>query len=147
MQVADAMTRDVKVVNPGQSIAEAARIMADSDFGSLPVAENDRLVGMITDRDIVIRAVAKGKATDTTIRDVMSAEIKYCYEDDDLDDVARNMGDLQIRRLPVVNRDKRLVGIVALGDLAITDESAAVDALSEISEPPSRHTSTGQRPH
>lgn len=147
MQVADAMTRNVKVINPGQNIAEAARMMADEDIGSLPVAENDRLVGMVTDRDIVIRGLAQGKANDTAIRDVMSTEIKYCFEDDDLESVAQNMGDLQIRRLPVVSRDKRLVGIVSLGDLAETDEPAASDALSEIAEPASRHHSTGKRPH
>jgi CBS domain-containing protein len=147
MQVADAMTRDVKMVNPGQSIADAARMMADSDIGSLPVAENDRLVGMVTDRDIVVRGIARGKAPDTTIKEVMSTDIKYCFEDNDLDDVARNMGDLQIRRLPVVNRDKRLVGIVALGDLAETDEPAAGEALTQISEAASQHQRTGQRPH
>lgn len=147
MQVADAMTRNVKVIDPGQSIADAARMMADSDFGALPVAENDRLVGMITDRDIVVRGIAQGKAGDSAVRDVMSTEIKYCYEDDDLDSIARNMGDLQIRRLPVVNKDKRLVGIVSLGDLATTDEPAASDALTEISEPAGRHQSSGKRPH
>lgn len=147
MQVADAMTRDVKTINPGQSIAEAARIMADADIGSIPVAENDKLVGMVTDRDIVIRGLAKGKATDTAIREVMSSEIKYCFEDNDLDEVARNMGDIQIRRLPVVNRDKRLVGILSLGDLAETDEPAAGEALTQISEPASQHQASGQRPH
>jgi len=141
------MTRNIKVIDPGQSIADAARMMADSDFGSLPVAENDRLVGMLTDRDIVVRGIAQGKAGDSAVREVMSTEIKYCYEDDDLESVARNMGDLQIRRLPVVNKDKRLVGLVSLGDLATTDEPAASEALSEISEPAGRHRSSGKRPH
>src|ERR671923_2399099 len=115
MRVSDAMTREVRVASPGQSIREVAKIMAEIDAGSMPVGENDRLVGMITDRDIAIRAVAQGKGPDTPVRDVMSKEVKYCYEDEDLEHVADNMGELQVRRLPVVNRDKRLVGIVSLG--------------------------------
>lgn len=146
MRIADAMTRDVQTVRPDQSIMDAAKMMADCDCGSLPVADNDRLVGMITDRDIVVRAIAQGKA-DCKVQDVMSADIKYCYEEDDMDDVAQNMGDLQIRRLPVVNRDKRLVGIVSLGDIATSDETPAGEALSHISEPASQHTGAGHRPH
>src|SRR3954468_409453 len=142
MQVAEAMTRDVRVVAPDQSIIDAARSMAECDCGVLPVAEGDRMVGMITDRDIVIRALAAGKSGDTRIRDVMSDQVKYCFEDEDLDDVAQNMADLQIRRLPVVSRDKRLVGILSLGDIATSDQMPAADALSGISEP-----SMGQRPH
>lgn len=148
MRVAEAMTRDVRVANPDESIIEAAKMMADCDCGVLPVGENDRLVGMITDRDIVIRALAQGKAGDTKIRDVMSTEVKYCFEDDDLDDVARNMGDLQVRRLPVVNQDKRLTGIITLGDIAHTQQTeAATEALTGISERPSEHASSGMRPH
>lgn len=147
MRIAEAMTRDVQLINPDQSILDAARLMADCDCGALPVAENDKLIGMITDRDIVVRALAEGKSSDTRIKDVMSPDVKYCFEDDDLDDVARNMGDLQIRRLPVVSRDKRLVGIVSLGDIANNDEMPAGDALSGISEPVSQHINTGQRPH
>ncbi|MES2535992.1 MAG: CBS domain-containing protein [Pseudomonadota bacterium] len=147
MRIADAMTRDVHVVHPGQSIVDAARMMADLDCGALPVAENDQLVGMITDRDIVIRALAQGKDADTRIEEVMSTELKYCFEEDELDNVARNMGDLQIRRLPVVSRDKRLVGIVSLGDIAITDEKPAAEALSEISAHGTSQAGSGQRPH
>jgi len=147
MRIADAMTRDVKMVNPDQSIMDAARMMADCDCGVLPVADNDRLVGMITDRDIVVRGLAEGKSNDTRIKDVMSPDIKYCFEDDDIDDVAANMGDLQIRRLPVLSKDKRLVGIVSLGDIANADEIPAADALSAISEPAAQHISTGIRPH
>jgi CBS domain-containing protein len=147
MRVADAMTRDVRLANPDQSIIEAAQMMADGDCGSLPVGENDRLVGMVTDRDIVVRALAQGK-TDCKIRDVMSEDIKYCFEDDDIDDVAQNMGDLQIRRLPVLSKDKRLIGIVSLGDITqTTDTDVAGEALSSISEKASQHTSTGARPH
>lgn len=148
MRVADAMTRDVRVANPDQSLIEAAKLMAACDCGVLPVGENDRLVGMITDRDIVVRALAQGKDGQTKVRDVMSEDVKYCFEEDEVSNVAHNMGDLQVRRLPVVNRDKRLVGIVTLGDIATTNETGpAADALCSISEPASRHMSSGQRPH
>jgi CBS domain-containing protein len=135
MRVSEAMTPNVQLANPNQSIIDAARMMSDADCGALPVGENDRLVGMVTDRDIVVRALAHGK-TDATIRDVMTESIEYCFEDDDLDDVASRMGDLQVRRLPVLNSDKRLVGIVSLGDIAtIGANQPASDALSGISEP------------
>ena len=118
MRVSEAMTREVRIANPGQSIRDVAKIMADIDAGAVPVGEGDRLVGMITDRDIAIRAVALGKGPDTPVREVMSTEVKYVFDDEDLEHVAKNMGDIQVRRLPVVNRDKRLVGIVSLGDVA-----------------------------
>lgn len=147
MRVADTMTRDVRLANPDQSIIEAAQMMADGDCGVLPVGENDRLVGMVTDRDIVIRALAQGK-TDCKVRDIMSQDIKYCFEDEDLDEVAHNMGDLQIRRLPVLSRDKRLIGIVSLGDITHSgDATMAGEALSSISEPATQHISSGHRPH
>src|SRR5262249_21149130 len=118
MKVSDAMTYDVQVATPKQSISDAARTMARIDAGVLPVGENDRLVGMITARDIAIRAVAEGKPPTTKVREVMSKEVLYCYEDQDLDEVAKNMADMKVRRLPVLNREKRLVGILSLGDLA-----------------------------
>jgi CBS domain-containing protein len=133
MKVSEAMVRDIEVVSPGETIERAAGIMATLDAGSLPVGENDRLVGMITDRDIAIRGVARGKSLETKIRDVMTADVKYCYDDQEVDEVARNMGDLQVRRLPVVNREKRLVGLLPLGKIAKIDESAAGDALTGIS--------------
>src|SRR5438874_1095017 len=112
MRVSDAMTREVRVASPGQSIREVAKIMAEIDAGAMPVGDNDRLVGMITDRDIAIRAVALGKGPDTPVRDVMSTEqVLFCYEDEELDHVAKNMSEQQVRRLPVVNREKRLGGI------------------------------------
>ncbi|HZP66630.1 MAG TPA: CBS domain-containing protein [Rudaea sp.] len=116
-KVSDVMTRDVCIVSPNQSIREAANTMADADVGSLPVGENDKLIGMITDRDIVLRAVAEGRDPNTQVRDVMTERIQYCYDDEDIDAVARNMADLGVRRLPVVNREKRLVGIVALSNI------------------------------
>src|SRR5437762_8398855 len=119
MRVSEAMTREVRIATPGQSIRDVAKIMAEIDAGVLPVGDNDRLVGMITDRDIAIRAVALGKGPDTPVRDVMSTEqVLYCYEDEELDHVAKNMSEQQVRRLPVVNRDKRLLGIDPFADLA-----------------------------
>jgi CBS domain-containing protein len=138
MKISTLMTRDVRIAAPEWSIREAAAAMADIDSGFLPVGDNDRLVGTITDRDIAIRAVAEGRGPDTKVREVMSGNVKYCFDDEEVSDVARNMAELQIRRLPVVSRDKRLVGVVALGDLATgggeADDHAEV-ALSGISEP------------
>lgn len=140
MQIREAMTRDVRTVAPSTTIREAARIMADIDAGSLPVAENDRLIGMITDRDIALRAVAAGKGPDSTVGEAMTPELKYCFEDDDIEDVCENMADIQVRRLPVVNRDKRLVGIVSLGDLANRlDTEHASHALEGITRPGGQH--------
>jgi CBS domain-containing protein len=147
MKVREAMTRDVRLVKPDQPIREAAKLMGELDIGALPVEENDRLVGMITDRDIAVRAVAAGRGADTPIRDVMSGEVKYCYEDQTVDEVTQNMGELRIRRLPVLNRDKRLVGILSLGDLAI-DETArdeAGEALGGISRPGGQHSQSPER--
>lgn len=121
MRISEAMTTDVRLVSPEQTIHDAARLMAEYNVGSLPVGEEDRLVGMITDRDIAVRAVAEGKSAETPISDVMTRDVKYCFEDEDIDDVAANMGDVQLHRLVVLNRDKRLVGIVALADIAQTE--------------------------
>jgi len=119
MKVHEAMGRDVHIVRPGETIRKAAIIMSDFDIGMLPVAEGDRLVGVITDRDMAIRAISCGKGPDTLVRDVMSVEVDYCFEDEDTDHAARTMALQQIRRLPVVNRDRRLVGILSLGDLTL----------------------------
>ena len=143
MKANTAMTRNVKLVNPDQTIREAAQLMAEIDAGSLPVGENDRLVGMITDRDIAIRAVAEGKSPDTKVRDVMTQEMLYCFDDQDLDEIARNMAKNQVRRLPVISRAKRLVGILSLGDLARKEEPAAVGkAMSRVATPSSKHSQT-----
>ena len=137
MKIRDVMTRDVDVINPAAMIAEASRRMRDEDIGALPVGEGDKLVGMVTDRDIVVRAIAVGKdPAKTPVREAMSDQVLYCFEDQSTEEVSANMGENQVRRLPVVNRDKRLVGIVALGDLSsrgATKEAGA--ALGEISEP------------
>ena len=140
MKISEAMTRDVQLIEPDQDIREAARRMADLGIGALPVGENDRLIGMITDRDIAIRAVAQGRGPDTRIREVLSADVKYCFEDQTVEEVARNMGDIQVRRLPVLNRDKRLVGIVSLGDLSLEADESAAGALRGVSRPGGQHT-------
>jgi CBS domain-containing protein len=141
MRVSEAMSSDVNIASPEQSIREAARIMAKIDAGALPVGENDRLVGMITDRDIAIRAIGAGKGPDTPIREIMSAEVKYCFEDDDIDEVAHNMADLKLRRLPVLNAKKRLVGIISLADMALAEGPEPVgQAICGISEPGGEHS-------
>ena len=148
MRVREAMSRDVRLTTPDQTIEDAAKVMAEIDAGIVPVSDGDRLVGMITDRDIAIRAVAAGKGPKTPVRDVMSPEVKYCFEDEDLDRVTHNMADIQIRRLPVLNRDKRLVGIISLGDVAVMqDAHYAETALSGISEPGGSHSQTGGPRH
>lgn len=140
MKVSDIMTHDVHLLSPDQTIREAAGIMADIDAGALPVGENDRLVGMLTDRDIVVRAVARGKSADTRVAEVMSKEMLYCFDTDGIDEVARNMAKAQVRRLPVVNRAKRLVGIVSLGDLARNDDPTTIGrAVSKVSTPGGKH--------
>ena len=142
MRVSEAMTRDVRVASPDQTIREVANIMKEIDAGAMPVGDNDRLVGVITDRDIAIRAIAEGKGPDTKVRDVMSQEqVMYCYEDEDLTHVAKNMAENQVRRLPVVNRDKRLVGIVSLGDVATSaSQTTAGKAVKGVSKPgPTQH--------
>lgn len=141
MKVSEAMSRDVQIASPDQTIQAAAQLMADIDAGVLPVGENDQLVGMLTDRDIAVRAVARGRDPHTKVRDIMTAEVKYCFEDDDADKVCSNMAEQQIRRLPVVNREKRLTGILSLADLATSDGgNGSGKALSGISQPGGRHT-------
>src|SRR6059058_1937235 len=140
MRVSDAMTREVRIASPGQSIRDVAKIMDEINAGSVPVGDNDRLVGMITDRDIAIRAVAVGKGPDTPVREVMTSEqVLYCYEDEELDHVAKNMSQQQVRRLPLVNREKRLVGIVSLGNLAQREGRAANKAVKGVTKPGGAH--------
>lgn len=147
MQVRDVMTERVRTVTPTATIREAARLMGDIDAGVLPVAEGDRLIGMVTDRDIALRAIAVGKGPDASVGEVMSPEVKYCFDDEDVDDVCENMADLQVRRLPVVNRDKRLVGIVSLADIAnAADPEEAGQALEGITRPGGQHNQSLQSP-
>lgn len=140
MQVSDAMTTDVRLISPDAALCEAARLMSELDIGALPVAEDDRLVGMLTDRDIVVRAVAQELSPHATVRQVMSPEVLYCFADQDLDEVADNMSEEKIRRLPVLDRDKRLVGIISLGDLALMEEEATGRTVADISEPGGEHS-------
>jgi CBS domain-containing protein len=135
MQIKDIMTSEVDLVNPETSVRAVAQKMRDDDVGAVPVAENGRLVGMVTDRDIVLRAVAEGGDMDSyTARQVMSSDVLYCFEDQFVEEVLRNMKENQVRRLPVVNRDKHLVGMVSLGDLAQHGPAAlAGEALKGIS--------------
>jgi CBS domain-containing protein len=142
------MTRNVRLIEPNQTIRDAARLMAEMDAGIMPVREGDRLVGMITDRDIAVRAVAQGRGPDTPVREVMTDEVKYCFEDEDTAAVERNMAEIQVRRLPVLTRDKRLVGILSLGDLAMSDKAAKVGAaVAGISQPGGQHSQTGGPRH
>jgi CBS domain-containing protein len=141
MIVKEAMSTDVLLVNPDNTIREAAEMMIEIDAGALPVAENDRLVGMITDRDIAVRAVAVGKSPDTKVREIMSGEVLYCFEDEELTHVSRNMSDMKVRRLPVVNRDKRLVGLISVGDLARHEQPTTVGRMvARVSEPGGKHS-------
>lgn len=136
MQISEIMTPNPELIDPNTSIREAARRMRNEDVGALPVGENDRLIGMVTDRDIVVRAVAEEeRAVTPSVRDVMSEKVFYCFEDDDIEKGARCMAEHQVRRLPVLNRDKRLVGIVSLADLAQTGDDCEKIALEGVSEP------------
>jgi CBS domain-containing protein len=143
MKVSECMTRNVTLANPDMTLCQAARMMAECDAGVLPVGENDRLIGMLTDRDIAIRGVAENKGPDATVREAMSPEVRWCYEDDDIEEVLQNMADEQIRRMPVLNRDKRLVGIVSIGDLsASAPPQRAGMTLESISRHGGQHNQT-----
>lgn len=135
MKIGDVMTRDVRYVSPDMTLREAASLMMSIDAGSLPVAERDKLVGMVTDRDIAVRGIAEGKGPDAKVRDAMSPQVKYCFEDENISDVAENMAELQLRRLAVMTREKRLAGIVALADLAKGSLAHTAKALHGISKP------------
>jgi CBS domain-containing protein len=138
MQVKDMMTRGAECIFPDATLQEAAQRMKSLDVGPLPVCENDRLVGMLTDRDITVRAVAEGRDPRATrVRDAMTEGVCYCFEDDDVADAARLMKEKQIRRLLVLDHNKRLTGIVSLGDLAVEtgDEHLAGETLERVSQP------------
>jgi CBS domain-containing protein len=122
----EVMTQECFVVAPEQTIAEAAVLMRDKDVGSVPVGSNDKLVGMLTDRDIVVRATAQNMGPETPVREVMSDKIRYCFDDEDVEEIAQNMADLQVRRLPVVNRGKRLVGFISLSNITGSGQGPTV---------------------
>ena len=140
MKVADVMSRDVETVRPDQPARDAARFMLREDAGSIPVTEGERLVGMITDRDIAVRGVALGYGPDTPVSELMSNGVVVARTSDSIEDAARKMGEAQVRRLPVLDESDRLVGIVSLGDLAReTDEETAGQALEGVSAEGEQH--------
>ena len=140
MKVSEVMTENVQTVRPDQRVQEAASFMLSADAGSIPVAEGDRLVGMITDRDIAVRGIAKGQGPDTPVRDLMSSDVICARLDDNIEDAAARMSEAQVRRLPVVDQDERLCGIVSLGDLSReADIDCASEALEGVSQPGGEH--------
>ena len=140
MKISEVMTRDVQTVRPDQPVQQAASFMLSADTGSIPVTDGDRLIGMITDRDIAVRGVAKGYGPDTPVRELMTDDIICVRDNDDVDDVASKMSEAQVRRLPVIDDQERLCGIVSLGDLSRqADEDAASEALQGVSEPGGKH--------
>jgi CBS domain-containing protein len=140
MKVSDVMSTDVETVRPDQMVREAARFMLQADAGSIPVTEGNRLVGMITDRDIAVRGVALGYGPETPVSELMTSGIVSAHADELIEEAARKMGEAQVRRLPVIDHDQRLVGIVSLGDLAReTDEETAAQALEGVSAEGGQH--------
>ena len=140
MKISEVMTRDVQTVRPDQSAQEAARFMLKAEAGSIPVTDGDRLIGMITDRDIAVRGVAKGYGPDTPIRELMTDDVICARLDDSIEDVASRMSEAQVRRLPVIDQDEKLCGIVSLGDLSReADSNCASEALEGVSQPGGEH--------
>jgi CBS domain-containing protein len=135
------MSTDVRTVSPDQPIREAAQFMLRDDAGAMPVGEGDRLVGMLTDRDIAVRAVAEGRGPDTPVSEVMSDDLLFAYDDEEVEDVAIKMSDRQVRRLPVLSREgEQLVGIISLGDISRSDQGEAASvALGGVTDPGGEH--------
>ena len=140
MKVSDVMTRDVQTVTPDQTAREAANFMLSADAGSIPVTEGDRLIGMITDRDIAVRGVAKGHGPETPVRELMTSDIISARDDDDVEEAATKMSEAQVRRLPVIDGQQKLCGIVSLGDLSRDgDGQSASQALEGVAQPGGQH--------
>jgi CBS domain-containing protein len=140
MQVAECMTSTVKTIRPDETLKSAGKLMLESDIGVLPVTDGERLIGMITDRDIVVRALAQGLGPDARVRDAMSSEVLYCFGDQEVDEVAENMSDIKVRRLPVVDRNKRLIGLLSTGDLTRAGAETCALAMSGVAAPGGRHS-------
>jgi CBS domain-containing protein len=141
MKISECMTRDVHTISLDNSLQSAAQIMGDLDCGFLPVVDGERIAGIVTDRDIAVRGVARGFDANAGIGDVMSQDVCYCFEDDTAEDVLINMSDIQVRRLPVLDRAKKLVGIVSLSDLASNGEAPAAGVtLGDIARPSECHS-------
>ena len=136
MQVKNEMTSKIEVVNPGTSVKEVSQKMRDLNIGVLPVCDNNRLVGIVTDRDITIRLTAEGKDSGSTkVKEIMSSKVEWCFEDDEVEKIAAKMESKKIRRLPVINHDKKLVGMLSLGDLALRgSRETACEILEKVSE-------------
>ena len=140
MKISEVMTRDVRTVRPDQTAQEAANFMLSEDTGSMPVSDGDRLLGMITDRDIAVRGVAKGHGPDTPISELMTNDVVCARDTDDVADVASKMSSAQVRRMPIVDSSDRICGIVSLGDLSReADADAAAQALQGVSAPGGQH--------
>lgn len=140
MKINQCMSRDATVCSPNTTLESAARTMGEIDAGFLPVGIDDRLVGIVTDRDIALRGAGLGKSPEAAVSDVMSEDVLYCFDDDDTDQVIGNMSRTQVRRMPVVDRDKRLVGIVSLSDLARDSGPATGEALQKITQSSAQHS-------
>ena len=138
MQIKDVMSPQCEWIAPDATLEQAAQIMKKKDIGFLPVGENDKLIGAITDRDIVIRAISAGANPSSQVRDVMSPQVKYCFDDQAVDEICQNLSDIKMRRLPVVNRDKRLVGVVTLGNLSQAQAQQSGEALQHITKEQNR---------
>jgi len=140
VKVSEVMTREVETIGADQTAQEAANFMLSADAGSIPVVEGDRLIGMITDRDIAVRGVAKGNGPDTPVRELMSGGLIVARVDDEVEEAARKMGEAQVRRLPVIDQDEKLCGIVSLGDLSReADDQSASEALEGVTQPGGQH--------
>lgn len=144
MKVNELMTRDVCVCTPEETIGDCAAAMARNDIGALLVAENNLLIGMVTDRDIALRAVAEGKGPATPVREVLTREVQYCYEDQDIERVASGMGVAKVRRVPVLTREKRLVGMLSLADVARAAGATAAGAMAEVSQLGGPHSQSAE---
>ena len=140
MKVSECMTSQVETVTADQTVQEAAKFMLQADAGSIPVVDGDRLIGMITDRDIAVRGIAKGNGPDTPVRELMTDDLIVARDDDDVEEVARKMSSAQVRRLPVIDAEERLCGIVSLGDLSReADDGTAEQALQGVTQPGGLH--------
>lgn len=140
MKVSEVMSRDVQTVRPDQTARDAANFMLQADAGAIPVTEGDRLIGMITDRDIAVRGVAEGYGPDTPVRDLMTSDIVSARESDDVEEAAVRMSEAQVRRLMVIDDQQKLCGIVSLGDLSrSSDTDCAAEALEGVSQPGGQH--------
>jgi CBS domain-containing protein len=146
VKVSECMSSDVQTISPDQPIREAARFMLRQDAGAMPVGDGDRLVGMVTDRDIAVRAVAEGRGPDTPVSEVMSSDLIFAYDDEEVEAAAIKMSDAQVRRLPVLSRESdQLVGIVSLGDISRSENSEAAGlALDGITDPGGEHDQSEQ---